>query len=127
MEAIMQVDPKQGFMSGMAGSGWGNRRLLLVACFFLLVTSASTGIAAFAQAPAGNIAGTVSDPSTAVIGGATVTAVSQAEGSRRSVTTDDQGYFLISTLQPGQYKVTIEARGFAPLEIASVVVEVGQT
>jgi len=123
----MQVDPKQGFMSGMAGSGWGNRRLLLVACFFLLVTSASSGIAAFAQAPTGNIAGTVSDPSGAMIGGATVTAVSQAEGARRSVTSGDQGYFLISTVQPGQYKVTIEASGFVPVEVASVVVEVGQT
>src|SRR5215472_6192813 len=123
----MQVHSKHGFMSGMAGSGGGNRRLVMVACFLLLVTSASTGIAAFAQAPAGNIAGTVSDPSGAMIGGATVTAVSQAEGARRSVTSGDQGYFLISTVQPGQYKVTIEASGFAPVEVASVVVEVGQT
>jgi hypothetical protein len=115
-------------MNGTAEKcGLGNRRLVMVACFFLLVTLAGSRIAAFAQAPVGNIAGTVSDPSGAMIGGATVTAVSQAEGARRSATTDDQGYFLISTLQPGQYKVTIEANGFAPLEVASVVVEVGQT
>src|SRR5262245_4200486 len=115
-------------MRGMAGRfRLGNRRLAIVSCFFLLVTSAGSGIAAFAQAPVGNIAGTVSDPSGGMVGGATVTAVSQAEGARRSATTGDQGYFLISTLQPGQYKVTIEASGFAPVEVASVVVEVGQT
>lgn len=127
-DTMMRIGPKDGSIRRVAERArLRKRRLPILACSLLLVTSAGSGIVAFAQAPVGNIAGTVSDPSGATIPGATVTAISQAEGVRRSATTADQGYFLISTLQPGAYKVTIEAAGFVPVEFASVVVEVGQT
>src|SRR5258708_6339625 len=79
-----------------------------------------------AQSPVGNIAGVVRDASGSAIAGATATAINQAVGSTRSATTDTQGYFLISTLQPGTYKVKVDYKGFAPYT-ADVPVEVGQT
>jgi len=54
-----------------------------------------TAGAAFAQQPLGNLAGAVTDPSGAVVRGATVTATSLATGAERVATTNDQGYFLI--------------------------------
>ena len=81
----------------------------------------------FAQAPVGNISGTVSDPSGAVIPGAAVTAVSLDSGGSRSAVTNDQGFFLIATLQAGAYKVTVDTKGFQPFVYDRVVVGVGQT
>lgn len=97
---------------------------------WLITTLAVTLLASatcLGQAPVGNIEGVVSDPSGALISGANVTATSLAEGARRTSSTNGQGYFLISTLQPGEYKVTFESSGFAKVEIAHVLVEVGQT
>src|SRR6266849_4464007 len=84
-------------------------------------------LAGRAQAPVGNIGGVVTDPSGAAISGASVTAISLSAGAKRTATTSDEGYFLISTLQPGDYKVTFEYRGFANAVVERVVVEVGQT
>src|SRR5438067_13738628 len=81
---------------------------------------------ALAQSPVGNIAGEVKDPSGASIAGATATAISSTTGATRSATTDDQGYFLISTLQPATYRVKVESTGFQAYS-ADVPVEVGQT
>ena len=60
---------------------------------------------ALAQGQSGSIAGVVKDQSGAVIAGANVSATSLADGGRRTVETNDQGFFLIPTLQPGEYKV----------------------
>src|SRR5262249_46056457 len=82
---------------------------------------------AFAQQPLGNLAGTVTDPSGAVVGGAAVTATSLATGALRVATTNDQGYFLLPTLQAGEYKLSVSLAGFANFLVDRVVVAVGQT
>lgn len=85
------------------------------------------GLSALAQAPIGNISGVVTDPSGAVIAGATVATISLSAGGKRTATTNEQGYFLISSLQPGEYRLTFEYQGFANAVVERVVVEVGQT
>jgi carboxypeptidase family protein len=85
------------------------------------------GGAAFAQQPLGSIAGTVTDPSGSVAPGAIVTATSLATGALRSATTNDQGYFLLPTLQAGEYKLSVGLAGFANFLVDRVVVAVGQT
>lgn len=81
---------------------------------------------AFGQAPVGSIAGVVTDPSSAVVPGATVKVIFAATGAERTVTTNDTGYYLVPTLQPGEYKVVVEAKGFAAFTLAKLVVAVGQ-
>ena len=83
--------------------------------------------AALAQTPVGSIAGLVKDASGAVIAGATATSTSLADGGKRSAITNDQGFFLIPTLLPGDYRVAIEAKGFRNYEVQHLGVEVGQT
>src|SRR5215470_8964324 len=95
--------------------------LILVA-----LTFAFSG-AALAQQPLGAISGVVTDPNGAAVNGATATAVSLATGTSRNAMTNDQGFFLIPTLQAGDYKLTFQYRGFANFTIERVVVEVGQT
>lgn len=67
-----------------------------------------------AQAPAGILAGTVTDPSGAAIGNATIT-VGSATGNQvvnGQARTDSSGNWSIDTLRPGQYEVTVAAPGF---------------
>ncbi|PYQ41088.1 MAG: hypothetical protein DMF77_16865 [Acidobacteria bacterium] len=101
-------------------------RWSFVAAAMLLAVALAARPAA-AQAPVGGIAGVVTDPSGAVLRGATVTVTSLSTGATRSVVTDDQGYFLVSTLKPGDYKLRIANPGFADFVADRVAVNVGQT
>ncbi|MGH9844156.1 MAG: carboxypeptidase regulatory-like domain-containing protein, partial [Blastocatellia bacterium] len=102
-----------------------NRHLLRILTLALVLLASST--VALAQQPLGNISGVVTDPAGAVVAGATVTATSLATGATRTATANDQGFFLISSLQAGEYKLTISRQGFATFAAERVVVEVGQT
>ena len=86
------------------------RRSRLVAVLFLLLLPA-----AFAQKTTGTLTGTVTDPSGAVVASANVTAVNQATNSTRKAATGAAGSFTIPELEPGVYKVTINAQGFQPV------------
>src|SRR5438874_714377 len=94
----------------------------------LLLTASALAAAAnlFAQAPVGSISGTVKDPSGAVIVGAAVTSTSISDAAKRAVTSNEQGYFLIPTLQPGEYRIAIESPGFRNFTVERVSVAVGQ-
>lgn len=69
--------------------------------------------AAFSQSETGQITGKVSDANGAVVAGATVTLHSAETGAQRSATTNDDGGYAITNLQPGVYEITIEAANFA--------------
>ncbi len=75
----------------------------------------------------GSIAGTVTDPSGAVIPGATVTATNDATRQARSVTSSDAGRFLIVGLSPGKYTVSAESPGFNRSTFIGVSVSTGIT
>ena len=69
-------------------------------CFALLLAAGS----AFGQAGGtGTIQGTVTDPSGAVVAGATVTATNLATGVRTERKTTDAGFFVLSFLPAGEY------------------------
>ncbi len=58
------------------------------------------------------VLGTVTDPSHAVVRGASVTATNLATGISRVAQTDDFGNYQISVLRPGPYSILIESKGF---------------
>jgi outer membrane receptor protein involved in Fe transport len=72
----------------------------------------------------GNITGTVKDPSGAVVPSATVRAVNKGTGVERKTTTSDSGSYELSLLPPGDYRVEIEAQGFAKFIADPVTVNV---
>lgn len=69
----------------------------------------------------------VTDQTGAVIADAKVTVSSLSTGATRVTTSNDGGFFLVSTLLPGEYKVTVEYPGFTTHVVDRIVVEVGQT
>lgn len=84
--------------------------------FFLrsmLVLAALPAGMASAQAVYGSIAGTVQDPTGAVIPGATVTVTDTAKGIKQQVTSNANGFYTVTRLVPDPYTVEARAPGFA--------------
>ncbi|MBC7929891.1 MAG: carboxypeptidase regulatory-like domain-containing protein, partial [Rubrivivax sp.] len=81
----------------------------------VLIASVLCSVAASAQTETGQISGRVSDPNGAVVAGATLIAKSAGTGLERTATTNDEGAYVITNLQPGIYDVTVTSAGFAPL------------
>ena len=54
-------------------------------------------------------------------------ATSSSTAAVRTTNTNGEGYFLLSTLQPGVYNVEVTSPGFAQATVQKITVEVGQT
>ncbi|HXE09283.1 MAG TPA: TonB-dependent receptor [Acidobacteriaceae bacterium] len=96
-----------------------------LACLAILIAFAvaMTG-AAYAQlAGTGSIAGTVQDPTGAVVGSATVTATNVNTNVVTTRTTTKSGDYNISGLIPGTYTVSVTATGFQGYKQENVVVD----
>lgn len=75
----------------------------------------------------GDIRGTVTDPSGAVVTGANVTATDIAKGIKHTVATDANGQYRLAGLQPATYSLSVSKSGFQSELAKNVVVNVGQT
>jgi hypothetical protein len=84
---------------------------------------------AFAQGlgASGDIKGTVTDPSGAVVSDASVTATDIARGIKHTVTTDANGQFRFAALPPTAYSLSVSKSGFQSEVAKNIVVTVGQT
>jgi hypothetical protein len=89
-----------------------NRLLSWAAAVFLLCCGSL-----FAQTT--SLSGTVTDPSGAVVAGATVE-IENTAGLKRTVTTAGDGAFSFVQLPPGKYKVSSKAAGFSTKVFNSV-------
>jgi Carboxypeptidase regulatory-like domain len=83
----------------------------------VLALYASSGLA---QTSKGSIGGTVTDPSDAVITGATVTARNDETGEARSTTSGGNGQYRIDAVELGSYSVDFTAKGFARMTLEKV-------
>src|SRR5215475_11800729 len=64
-----------------------------------------------AQSDLGRISGFVRDPSGASVASAKVS-VQNKSGVQRETVTNESGYYIITSIPPGFYTVTVEATGF---------------
>jgi hypothetical protein len=95
-----------------------------------LVLGLILGVTAWASAQStteGAIGGTVTDPSGALVPGATVSALNVGTNSKSTVTTDTSGGYRFTHLQPGSYTLEVSAQGFSMYKQENVIVEVGRT
>jgi hypothetical protein len=88
---------------------------LLAALLTVAIVTAQVG-------GSGTIQGTATDPSGAVVAGASATAANVETGIQTTRQTTDAGFFALSPLQPGEYTVTIKAQGFQTITQEDVVV-----
>jgi hypothetical protein len=85
------------------------------------------GATTCAQTITATINGTVTDQTGAVVPNAKVQVASIATGQEKTVSTDGEGRYTVPFLQPGAYKLTVEAQGFAKAVRSGVTLEVAQT
>jgi len=85
-----------------------------------------TGVVAIAQSTStGDIRGTVTDSTGAVIPGAKVEVVNVDTGERKVFTTNKSGIYDTISTPNGHYKVTISAPGFEELVIGPITLDIG--
>jgi len=94
-------------------------RLGVVAGLVVLVT-----LPVYCQLYDGSIAGTVTDPSGAVIPGAKVVATDVDKGFAFPGTTDKSGHYLVRNIPPATYSVAAEAAGFEVQRKNGIVISV---
>ena len=93
----------------------------------LLLVASLMAPAAFGQSlVSGDLTGTVTDPTGAVLANTTVTLKSDATGETRTSSTNSSGSYRFSLLSPGSYTVSVAAQGFSKTE-SRFNVNVGQS
>ncbi|HNY40298.1 MAG TPA: carboxypeptidase-like regulatory domain-containing protein, partial [Bryobacteraceae bacterium] len=91
-----------------------NKTMTVAAKWFAMVCILA--LAAFAQSDNSSISGIVKDPSGAVVTGANITVTNEGTGFERKTTTNESGFYTITNIQPGFYKLSVEATGFKKYE-----------
>ena len=86
-------------------------RFFLKTCVALLACLSVSG-SVMAQISTGQIAGTVSDTSGSVVAGATITIINSGTQAIHTATTDNSGFYVVSSLPIGDYSVEIKGAGF---------------
>jgi hypothetical protein len=94
----------------------------LVSVSFLFVIAEKP---VYAQLGSGSISGVVQDSSGAVVPGASVSIKNVATGTVRQVTSNSDGLYAAPNLIPGDYQLTVAAKGFQTLIRSDVTVNVG--
>src|ERR1700730_9928711 len=88
------------------------KKSIQVLLICLAVVSCHSAAMSQAQSNAADLQGFVRDPKGAVVAGATVTARNPATNSTRDATTNDDGFYKITNLSPGDYEVTVKAPNY---------------
>ncbi len=100
------------------------RRLSVVLCLVGLLIAAAP---ALAQRTTGDIVGTVTDDTKAVLPGVTVTLVGTGEMGTFTTVTTASGFYRFLRLFPGPYDLTFAVDGFTTLTRTGVRVDLGAT
>jgi hypothetical protein len=96
-----------------------------VASFLSLLLLLGAAPDLISQTSNGSIRGRVTDPSEAIIRGATVELTSTERGTVSKSATNEAGLYLFATVQPGDYRITVQKQGFKQSQLAKVSVDVG--
>ncbi len=85
------------------------------------------GPALFGQIGVGSVSGTVTDPQGAFVPAATVSLINPATNAVTRASTNQSGYFVITSVRPGTYRLSVELQGFRTAQIPEFEVAVNQT
>ncbi|MDX6694850.1 MAG: hypothetical protein QOF02_2453 [Blastocatellia bacterium] len=102
-----------------------NRIKLPIQLLCALIWSACA-LTTLAQSTA-SLHGSVTDPSGAVVPNVKVVVRNQATGVERTAMTDESGNYQVAALEPGAYRLEVEAQGFQTQVVNDLKVEVART
>src|SRR5262245_19467625 len=97
-------------------------RILLLSSIILLICSVS-----FAQSDRGTITGTISDPTSAVIPGASVVATNTETAVRYEPISTETGNYTLGQFSAGTYQLSVDLAGFKKYVRQGITVLVAQT
>src|SRR5262252_3282003 len=97
-----------------------NKSLMLAVTLLLFAASA------LAQTSRGTVSGIVSDPTGAVVTGATITLTNDQTGVSRTTNTNGEGLYRFEAVDPGSYSLKIAASGFGNVNKTNIVVSANQ-
>src|SRR5262249_44287443 len=75
----------------------------------------------------GSLVGAVTDPAGAAIANAKVPATEVGTGFSRTATTDSEGRYVLASMRPAQYDMTVEATGFTTFAQKGITLLANQT
>jgi hypothetical protein len=98
--------------------------LFRLQCAVLLGCAAGSHL--LGQIVSGSIVGNVRDTSQAVVAGATVTVTNNATNQTRSTLTSDSGDYVVASLPPGRYQISVMHPGFKQASVADLELRIDQ-
>ncbi|MGA9658848.1 MAG: carboxypeptidase regulatory-like domain-containing protein, partial [Asticcacaulis sp.] len=116
---------KRSFKRGLMATSTICGAALLTMAGGALVATVATMVPVVAQAQdytSGALVGTVTDAAGAPVSNATVTLTSVAQGQARTATTNGNGQFTATGLQPGEYSVAVVAPGYTDYSGTATIV-----
>lgn len=93
-------------------------------CLALFVLLGAGSVVALGQTA--QVTGRITDPSGAVVPGVAVAVVNADNGARRETVSNDEGFYTIPLLQPGNYQITVRKDGFKPVSQSGLALAVQQ-
>jgi carboxypeptidase family protein len=97
-----------------------------LALFLLVVICVGSALPMWAQsASSGTVAGSVTDPTGAVVAGAKVTLTDTSTNTPRSTTTNASGRYIYVDVAPGIYNIEVTKAGFSTTKTEKQEVQVG--
>ena len=100
----------------------------LTALFFAAVFALSVSSTRLdAQIRSGAITGAITDPSSAPVPGAKITAIQEETKAAYRTTTGSAGEYTVPYLQSGTYTITVEATGFPLFNVTDIHLDTAQT
>ena len=101
--------------------GYRGGSFLLVLCLLLAASNAP------AQTTVSTIEGTIKDAQGSMVAGAQVVVKSAALGIERTTTSDENGFFRVTALPPGNYSMSVSHGGFATRDFDNIELTVNRT
>jgi len=97
-----------------------------ISIFAAVLTLVFASVAVFGQVDQARVVGTITDANGAIVPNATIVITNEKTGEARTVTTNGEGNYIITSLKPSYYTIKISGSGFSVAENKNVQLSVGQ-
>ncbi len=92
---------------------------------FLLCAALASACVLFGQSERGQLAGTITDSTGAVVPGARIVIVNTATNTSFTTVAGETGQYTVPNLSPGVYSVRVEKEGFRPSVTSGMAIDAG--